>query len=184
MNPSEDEARAALYNSACCLVKDKQWQAAADAVAEACNNYGLKYSVAVEVAVHFLESLSSICAANINCTLLYVRLTCAAVQDPDLKQLRDRREWLDATENMKGGISKAGLVELRSEAKAPFRLIRMFLTIGAGAAALLSLGITLFALKGAVQGILTAAVAQAYQAQSTCWHLQRLVTPYYTLTGF
>ena len=51
MNPSQDEARAALYNSACCLVKEKQWQAAADAVAEACNKYGLKYSIAVKVAV-------------------------------------------------------------------------------------------------------------------------------------
>ena len=51
MDPSQDEARAALYNSACCLVKDKQWQAAADAVAEACNKYGLKYAIAVKVAV-------------------------------------------------------------------------------------------------------------------------------------
>lgn len=51
MNPSQDEARAALYNSACCLAKEKQWQAAADAVAEACNNYGLKYAIAVKVAV-------------------------------------------------------------------------------------------------------------------------------------
>ena len=49
MNPSQDEARAALYNSACCLAKEKQWQAAADAVAEACNKYGLKYSIAVKV---------------------------------------------------------------------------------------------------------------------------------------
>ncbi|KAL3152224.1 hypothetical protein ABBQ32_001308 [Trebouxia sp. C0010 RCD-2024] len=120
MNPSQDEARAALYNSACCLVLEKQWQAAADAVAEACNKYGLKYAI--------------------------------ALKDPDLKQLRDRREWLDATENMKGGVSKAGLVELRSEAKAPFRLIRMFLTFGAGAAAVVSLGITLFALKNVLQG--------------------------------
>lgn len=51
MNPSQDEARAALYNSACCLVKEKQWQAAADAVAEACNKYGLKYAIAVKVAI-------------------------------------------------------------------------------------------------------------------------------------
>ncbi|KAL0026762.1 hypothetical protein WJX79_010993 [Trebouxia sp. C0005] len=120
MNPSKDEARAALYNMACCLVKDKQWQAAADAVSDACNNYGLKYAV--------------------------------ALKDPDLRQLRERREWLDATENIKGAVSKASLVELRSEAKAPFRLIRMFLTLGAGAAAVVSLGITLYALKGVLQG--------------------------------
>ena len=51
MNPSQDEARAALYNSACCLVKEKQWQAAADAVAEACNKYGLKYAIAIKVVI-------------------------------------------------------------------------------------------------------------------------------------
>lgn len=77
----------------------------------------------------------------------------SALQDPDLRQLRERREWLDATENIKGAVSKAGLVELRSEAKAPFRLIRMFLTLGAGAAAVVSLGITLYALKGVLQGM-------------------------------
>ena len=49
MNPSKDEARAALYNMACCLVKEKKWQAAADAVSDACNNYGLKYAVALKV---------------------------------------------------------------------------------------------------------------------------------------
>ena len=57
---------------------------------------------------------------------------------------------------MKGGVSKAGLVELRSEAKAPFRLVRMFLTFGAGAAAVVSLGITLFALKNVLQGMSSA----------------------------
>lgn len=79
-------------------------------------------------------------------------MTHPKMQDPDLRQLRQRREWLDASENIKGGVSKAGLVELRSEAKAPFRLIRMFLTLGAGAAAVVSLAITLYALKGALQG--------------------------------
>lgn len=49
LKPSKDEARAALYNSACCLVKEKQWQAAADAVAEAINDYGLKYAIALKV---------------------------------------------------------------------------------------------------------------------------------------
>lgn len=49
MTPSKDEARAALYNMACCLVKEKKWQAAADAVSDACNNYGLKYAVALKV---------------------------------------------------------------------------------------------------------------------------------------
>ena len=49
LNPNQDEARAALYNSACCLTKEKQWQAAADAIAKACNEYGLKYTVALKV---------------------------------------------------------------------------------------------------------------------------------------
>lgn len=120
LDPNDDEARAALYNSACCLAKEKKWQAAANAIAKACNEYGLKYTV--------------------------------ALKDPDLRQLRDRREWLDATENIKGGVSKAGLVELRSEAKAPFRLIRMFLTVGAGVAAVVSLAISLYALKETLQG--------------------------------
>lgn len=70
-----------------------------------------------------------------------------------MRQLRERREWLDATENIKGGVSKAGLVELRSEAKAPFRLVRMFLTFGAGVAAFVSLGITLVALKDFFSGM-------------------------------
>ena len=50
MNPSREEARAALYNSACCLTKEKQWQAATDAVTDAINNYGLKYAVAQQVS--------------------------------------------------------------------------------------------------------------------------------------
>ena len=54
---------------------------------------------------------------------------------------------------MRGGVSKAGLIELRSEAKAPFRLIRMFLTLGACVAAVVSLGVTLYAAKGLIQGV-------------------------------
>lgn len=50
LDPNKDEARAALYNSACCLAKQKQWQGAADAISKACNEYGLKYAVALEVS--------------------------------------------------------------------------------------------------------------------------------------
>lgn len=147
MNPSKDEARAALYNMACCLVKEKRWQAAADAVSDACNNYGLKYAVALKVTK---RPSAFLCVHNT--LVLKAHKHPNQLQDPDLRQLRERREWLDATENIKGAVSKASLVELRSEAKAPFRLIRMFLTIGAGAAAVVSLGITLYALKGVLQG--------------------------------
>lgn len=49
MQPSDDEARAALYNSACCYAKQKRWQPAVDAVVSAVNDYDLKLSVAVKV---------------------------------------------------------------------------------------------------------------------------------------
>ena len=48
LQPSDDEARAALYNSACCYTKQKRWQPAVDAVVSAVNDYDLKLSVAVK----------------------------------------------------------------------------------------------------------------------------------------
>ena len=47
LNPNDDEARAALYNSACALTKLKRWDEAADAVVSAVNDRGLKLSVAL-----------------------------------------------------------------------------------------------------------------------------------------
>lgn len=47
--PSDDEARAALYNSACAHAKLKQWQPATDAVRKAVNDYQLRLTVAVKV---------------------------------------------------------------------------------------------------------------------------------------
>ena len=58
MQPSADEARAALYNSACCYTKQKQWQAAVDAVVSAVNDYDLKFSVANQVS-HVLRAPGS-----------------------------------------------------------------------------------------------------------------------------
>ena len=49
LQPDEDEARAALYNGACAQAKLKQWQAAADSVARAVNEYSLKLEVAAKV---------------------------------------------------------------------------------------------------------------------------------------
>ena len=49
LEPTDDEARAALYNSACCYTKQKRWQPAVDAVVSAVNDYDLKLSVAVKV---------------------------------------------------------------------------------------------------------------------------------------
>ena len=73
-------------------------------------------------------------------------------QDPDLKQLRDTREWLDVLESVRGGVSQSGLVNLRSEAKAPFRLIRVLLVGTVATAAAVSLVITLARLAPALQG--------------------------------
>jgi hypothetical protein len=38
-------------------------------------------------------------------------------QDDDLVELRERREWLDALMEMKGGLSRNTKIDLRSEAK-------------------------------------------------------------------
>ena len=92
-------------------------------------------------------------------------------------KLRERREWLDVLDNIKGGeqplsdaatfhghrlsatrvpdsagLSTKGLIELRSEAKAPFRLTRMIITGGIAAAAVISLIVTLTRLPAALKG--------------------------------
>lgn len=38
-------------------------------------------------------------------------------QDDDLRTLRDRREWIDALTEVKGGMSRDMKIELRSEAR-------------------------------------------------------------------
>lgn len=59
-----------------------------------------------------------------------------AMEDKDLAPLRERREWLDVAGQLRGGVSDNSLVQLRSEAKAPFRLTRLIfgsgLLFGAG----------------------------------------------------
>ena len=45
----QDEARAALYNSACARARLRQWQEAANDVVRACNECGLKFEVAAKV---------------------------------------------------------------------------------------------------------------------------------------
>ena len=49
LQPTADEACAALYNSACCYAKLRQWQPAVDAISAAVNDYDLKLTVAVNV---------------------------------------------------------------------------------------------------------------------------------------
>jgi len=120
LNPNDDEARAALYNSACAFSKLKRWDEAANAVISAVNDRNLKLAV--------------------------------ALQDPDLAQLRERREWTAALGNVTGGISDNSYVKLRAEAKSPLRLPRIFLFSGLAAGAGLGLLIITARLVAATRG--------------------------------
>ena len=51
LNPSEDEAMAALYNLGCAYTKQKQWKPAAEAIVRAINDYKLKLAVALKVEI-------------------------------------------------------------------------------------------------------------------------------------
>lgn len=120
LNPNDDEARAALYNSACAFTKLKRWDEAANAVISAVNDRNLKLAV--------------------------------ALRDPDLAQLRERREWTAALGRVTGGISNNSYVKLRAEAKAPLRLPRIFLFSGLAAGAGLGLLIITARLVAATRG--------------------------------
>jgi tetratricopeptide (TPR) repeat protein len=120
LNPNDDEARAALYNSACAFTKLKRWDEAANAVISAVNDRNLKLAV--------------------------------ALRDPDLAQLRERREWTAALGRVTGGISNNSYVKLRAEAKAPLRLPRIFLFSGLAAGAGLGLLIITARLVAAARG--------------------------------
>lgn len=48
LNPTEDEMRAAVYNSACAYVKLKRWQEASEALQRAINDYDVKLAVALK----------------------------------------------------------------------------------------------------------------------------------------
>lgn len=39
------------------------------------------------------------------------------MQDNDLLELRERREWVDALMEVKGGLSRKAKIDLRAEAK-------------------------------------------------------------------
>lgn len=76
----------------------------------------------------------------------------AALKDDDLTELRDRREWLDALANIKGGMTTEQRAELRSEAKAPFRFPRLVVFGALLAGAGLGLIIITTRLVSAIQG--------------------------------
>lgn len=75
-----------------------------------------------------------------------------ALNDPDLEALRERREWLEALSDMRGGINEQQYVRLRSEAKAPFRLTRIIFLGGLAVGAALGLFIITSRLVAALQG--------------------------------
>lgn len=75
-----------------------------------------------------------------------------ALKDDDLVQLRERREWLDALTTVKGGLSRNTKVDLRTEAKAPFRLPRIILFGGLLAGAALGLFVIVLRLIKSLQG--------------------------------
>lgn len=68
-----------------------------------------------------------------------------AVQDDDLKPLRDRREWLDVQDELAGVLDKTTRENLRAEAKAPFRLTRT--VVAGGLAAGAGLGLLIISTK-------------------------------------
>lgn len=49
LQPSSEEAAAALYNIGCTYAKQKKWKQAADALGSAVNDHNLKLSVALKV---------------------------------------------------------------------------------------------------------------------------------------
>jgi hypothetical protein len=76
------------------------------------------------------------------------------VQDPDLRALRERREWLDTTGAAVGGVSSRALVSARTELRAPLRLARLWasggLAAGAGLGLLIITGRLISSLRGAL----------------------------------
>ncbi len=79
---------------------------------------------------------------------------CGSAQDPDLRALRERREWLDTTGAAVGGVSSRALVSARTELRAPLRLARLWasggLAAGAGLGLLIITGRIISSLRGAL----------------------------------
>lgn len=81
------------------------------------------------------------------------QLMYAMRQDPDLRALRERREWLDTTGAAVGGVSSRSLVSARTELRAPLRLVRLWasggLALGAGIGLVIITGRLISSLRGA-----------------------------------
>ncbi|KAK9809675.1 hypothetical protein WJX73_003309 [Symbiochloris irregularis] len=75
-----------------------------------------------------------------------------AIKDPDLERLRERREWMDALDGIKGAPSAEALSKLQSEARSPFRITRLLLLGGFNAGAVVGLLIIASRLLAALKG--------------------------------
>eukprot|EP00775_Hariotina_reticulata_P014332 gene14332-58_t len=120
LQPSSEEACAALFNLGCAYAKQRKYKEASEAIGRAVNEYGLKLTV--------------------------------ALKDDDLRELRDTRDWMDMLASVKGGLSREQKVQLRTEAKAPFRLARIILFGGLGIGAAIGLVIIIGRLAAAIRG--------------------------------
>ena len=67
-------------------------------------------------------------------------------------KLRERREWMDALDQIKGATSSDSLVRLQGEARAPFRLTRLILVGSLDAGAIVGLLFIISRLVTALKG--------------------------------
>lgn len=75
-----------------------------------------------------------------------------ALRDPDLAELRERREWTSALEQATGGLTSEAYVKLRAEARNPFRPARILIFGALSAGAALGLIIISSRLVSALKG--------------------------------
>lgn len=80
-----------------------------------------------------------------------------------MDRLRERREWMDALDNIKGAPKSDTLTRLQSEARAPFRFTRMLLLGGLDIGAVVGLFIIISRLISALKG-----TCRQVKAASSC----------------
>lgn len=156
MSPNDDEARAAKYNAACVHAQRKEWQDAVTCLKDAVNKYNLKAKVILEVRALVVGlALFPNCHQNLRVGADFVakhHFKCHALQDRDLRPLRERREWLDAQDDFPGLVKSSARRSLRAEAKTPFRFARSVIFGALGASASVALLITLTRLIAILAG--------------------------------
>lgn len=75
-----------------------------------------------------------------------------ALRDPDLAELRERKEWVSALDRAAGGVTSDAYIKLRAEAKNPFRPARILIFGALAAGASLGLAIIATRLLAALRG--------------------------------